>query len=357
MKKLTYIILVILTFISLNKVFSQSYYHPESVLYDVNLSRYLISNQGYGNILALDASNQLTIFIDGLTKPRGMYIIDDTLYVADNTYLKAYNLEDGSSLLEFEVPNSQLLNDITTDGEGTLYITDTKTNMVYFYTISNKSIYDFSWGMGTIPNGIIFDNSHLWIVTYNSPGQLIDVDLNNGGITKHTLAGYNLFDGITSDGNGSYYISSWGDMLGSAGLGKILKLDPNNPSIITEFRTGFSGPADIYYNPIKNELAGPNYSGDNVEFIPLATNVFENNSDNTFFDIYQNEMNFEIIIKFKEGFDISLPINVYNLFGQTIENDVITPNQKEYRFNTSYIEAGIYFIRINNNISKLLIIK
>jgi len=358
MKSLMYLIIAIFVFSSFENLYSQEYSHPKSIVYDAARDRYLISNILSGQILALSNTQQLSVFIDGqLTNPRGMQIVGDTLYVVDVSSLRGFSLVDGAPVFEYLVEGATKLVDITVDAEKNLFMTDIQQKKMFIYSLIDGPQEPYVFTQSTYPNGIIYDKQKLYVTTYWDPAQVIVFDLEEWRETKYDFLSNKYFDGIVTDGNGNFYIASWEDMGAADGKGKILKFNESNITAVTEFQTGLSGPGDLYYNSIKGELAVPNYTGENVVFFPVTTNVFESNSGNSDFEIQQSQNNSEIIIKFKKGFNISLPISVYNLFGQCIVNNMIVPNQREFKLNTGNLDAGIYFIRINDNISKLLITK
>ncbi len=358
MKSLMYMFIALFVLLSFEKVYSQEYSHPKSIVYDAARDRYLISNNQSGQVLALSNTNEISVFIDGeLSSPRGMIIVEDTLFVVDMSVLKGFNLSDGSVVFDYIIPDATKIVDITIDEDKNLFMTDIQQRKLFMYNLIEGPLTPYNFLKSTYPNGIIYDNNKLFVTTYGIPAQIIVFDLKTWAETRYDFTNFNYFDGIVTDGNGNLYVACWEDMMSTDSVGKILKCSIDDINNLTVFKTGFWGPSDIYYNSIKNELAVPHYTGNRVSFIPMTTDVLENNPENQFFKIYQNEANSEIIIRFKNGFDNNLTIQVYNIFGQTIENDVIAPNQREYRINLSKLDAGIYFIRINNNISKFLITK
>ncbi len=329
---------------------AQSYDQPICVVYDVSHERYLISNVHSGQILSYDANNQLSVFIEsGLTSPRGMVIVNDTLYVADGTYLEGFKLEDGSSVLSYEVPTSQKITSITADKNGFIYLIDDLTKTLFFYNHNDTTIkidpYIFSKNIYT--NGIVYSNDTLYIVVFGEPAGVVVFDLNQFRATYYEYQSNSYFFGITTDGAGNYYISSWEDMMSSTGKGKILKFDPNNPTQLQEIASGYNAPSGICYNPYRNEIAIPNYTSDDVSFLKITTGVSADESNALFASVGQSLDGNSLKIKFTAPAQGNLQL--FDMLGQPLLEKNLAPGSKEYLMDISSLESGLYFMRINNN--------
>jgi hypothetical protein len=330
---------------------AQTYDHPISIVYDVNKERYLISNVNSGQILSFDSNKQLTVFVgSGLTNPRGMVIFNNVLYVVDITFVKGFNLSDGTEVLNYAVPTSQKLTYITADTDGFLYILDDTKYTLYFYNVidttqksppvllSNSSLYT---------NGITYYKNKLYITVFWKPAGIVIFDLNDFSTKPYEYTSNNFFYGITPDGKGKFYVSSWEDMSNPTGQGKILKFDPDTPNTLEEIATGYNGPSGIYYNPYSNEIAIPNYFTDDIAFIKLINSVKINESEDSYASLYQNQSGSELIIKFKG--DSRYNIQLYNFLGQSVSNNQVPEGASEYKVNISNLESGLYFVRLGNS--------
>ncbi|MBI5326185.1 MAG: hypothetical protein HZB41_13100 [Ignavibacteriae bacterium] len=225
----------------------------------------------------------------------------------------------------------------------------------FIYNISDKSLLPYTLQQIEKPECIIYDNNKLYMTNYWEEAQIIVFDLVSWSEeARYDFNNYKYFDGITKDNDGNLYVACWGDMMISEGIGKILKCSMNDINNLTEFRSGFSAPSDIYFNSAKNELAIPNYTGNSVDFIPLVENVYENGNILNDFAVYQ--IKDELIINSKSSEKIDI-ITLYNLYGQKIYNNNILGGNTEIHIPVNDLVNGLYFIGINNNISKLLINK
>ena len=78
-------------------VFSQSYNSPESVDYDINTNTYFISNSGNGQILSLDANQNLTVFVSNINSggPHGLEVVGNKLYACSGSRLLGFDINTG----------------------------------------------------------------------------------------------------------------------------------------------------------------------------------------------------------------------------------------------------------------------
>jgi len=129
--------LVILFLTSAQNPFNQ----PESIVFDVKHDRYLVSNYGSGEIVqvnTIDDNEAVTTpspvfepFNTELSWCLGMHIMNDTLYVSSNLGVVGFDLETAVKVMAIEIPESILLNDIASDPDGFLYVSDRDCHMIF----------------------------------------------------------------------------------------------------------------------------------------------------------------------------------------------------------------------------------
>jgi len=246
-----------------NQLLSQTYSNPESIIWDESNSRYLISNVNNhvnGYILSYDPStNTIENFINtGLDSPKGMYILDGILYVTDITRVKGYNIEDKTQTMNIEIPGSAWLNDITGDGSGSLYISDTDTGNIHLLVIATGIISTFA--NTSSPNGLLYDinNNRLLVCSWGNNANIKAIDLTNQTVSTVINTGFSNFDGLVIDNCGNYYISSWGS-------NTVYRYDKDF-EIRQSVWLGLNGPADIYFNLSRHELVSPNFNNNTILF-------------------------------------------------------------------------------------------
>lgn len=120
MKNLISILLVLSITIS---AVAQTYNVPESVEYDPTGNRYFISNSNNGQILARDASGNLSVFANGISPdPYGLEMAWGNLYACCGGKIYGYNMT-GTQIFNLNL-GATFLNGITHDNNGNLYATD-----------------------------------------------------------------------------------------------------------------------------------------------------------------------------------------------------------------------------------------
>lgn len=144
---------------------------PEAVRYDESQKVYFISNfNGGGNdldsngfITKVDADGNVVEmnFMRGTDEfpfhaPRGMYIEKGSLWVADVTGVHVFDTKTGTQqkFIDFSSFQPGFLNDVSGDGSGSIYVTDTGKPIVY--KIENDSPSVFLDSLPVYPNGITF---------------------------------------------------------------------------------------------------------------------------------------------------------------------------------------------------------
>jgi len=251
---------------------------PEAVRYDPEQDVYFVGNWGPGAASATDNNGYISRmkpdgqietmkFIAGGTNgvvlhaPRGMYIVGDTLWVADADAVRGFDRKTGAKLasVDFSSIDRGFLNDVAADATGTIYVTDTGRNKLYKVQ-GGPTLVVADSGLGA-PNGITWDagNKRFIIVPF-------------GG--SHSLRAWvpgttTLTDVGTSTG------AKW-DGVEVLSDGRILASSQADSSIhIFNGATGHAiihtqgGPADIAVDTKRNRVAVPVVALNHVEIYQL----------------------------------------------------------------------------------------
>ncbi len=269
-----------------NKLFSRIYFliiilnlpalaqnllnNPESLVYDQVYNRYLVSNCGDGKIVQINNSGEQSYFNTQLSYTFGMVIVEDNVFIVSNSGnyqgIAGLLLSTGEIVFHVEIPAKKLLNDIASDGNGNLFITDCEADKIYKVSISDESYTTLvDSGLG-YPNGILFDefNNRLLVLNCLLPRYPIKaIDMIDFSQTTVVETGLNSIDGLTIDNNGFFYFSSWS-------TDKVYRYDPDFtiPRDIVSY--GHTDPADIFFNKQDNVLAVPNYTSNKIDFIDVV---------------------------------------------------------------------------------------
>ena len=234
------------------------YQKPESVAYDGKRGFLYVSNLGslkngmpYGvqSISKVSLKGKVIKFdwIGNLTRPTGICINDDKLYIVERFGVVVYDLETDKVSDKFYIKTSNFLNDITVDSEGGIYVSESDTNVIYKILGRNVEKWLDSEEISR-PNGVLFDNGKL-IVGVNSDNFLKAVDISNKQITKIAELGPGTIDGIKKCGDG-YLVSHFS--------GNLYLVKPSGQ--VTELintREAEINIADFEYIPDKDMVVSP----------------------------------------------------------------------------------------------------
>lgn len=218
---------------------------PESARYDSTLDVYFISNTGgstdpegsHGFISRVkgDGTIDSLRFIAGgrdgttLDSPRGIAILGDTLWVADEKTLRGFDKRTGEHVadVDFEPLDAAFLNDVCVGPDGSLYITDTGkggANLgqagasgqifgVPQLTIQGRSrnpqVASANKSMEG-PNGITWDRVRGRYLVASFRGRNI-YSWMPGADPTPIATGPGRFDGIEALGDGRILVTSWND--------------------------------------------------------------------------------------------------------------------------------------------------
>jgi sugar lactone lactonase YvrE len=194
------------------------YTRPESVAYDSKRGCLYISNcngnvktgTSYGDQTVSKADLQGNIiefdFVKNLTKPTGICIFDDKLYIVERFGIVIYDLSENKIADKIYIKTSYFLNDITVDTEGGIYVSESDTNVIYRIKDKNVEKWMNSREISR-PNGILYDNGKL-IVGVNSDNYLKAVNIANKKVNNIALLGPGIIDGIKKCGD-NYLVSHY----------------------------------------------------------------------------------------------------------------------------------------------------
>jgi DNA-binding beta-propeller fold protein YncE len=208
--------------------------NPESVAYAPKQNVLFVSNidgkpdekDQKGFISKVSPSNGSIIelnWITGLNAPKGIAISNDNgkLYVSDITDLVEIDIASGKIIKRFNAPGSAFLNDVISDNQGNIYVSDTITSTIYKLDTNVKDNNTSSlqaWLQNPQlngPNGLHVDNNKNRLIVaslgdFSKPGAGIEVvDLKNKTISslgkEGTTSPFGGLDGIESDATETHY--------------------------------------------------------------------------------------------------------------------------------------------------------
>jgi hypothetical protein len=226
---------------------------PESVLFDKEgIFVSLIDGtggwdvDGKGEIAKIDKNGKILnpTWVTGLNAPKGMGIHNKKLYAADITDVVVVNLSTGKIDSKIPVEGAQGLNDITIDGKGVVYVSDSKLGQVYKIT-NGKSELFISDQKGI--NGLKAVGSDLYMLTGTGVFKA-DASKKVESVSPMDMGG----DGIEPVGNGDYVVSCW------PGVIYYLSKDGKMQSML-DTRDQKKMTADIGYDPATRTVYVPTF--------------------------------------------------------------------------------------------------
>lgn len=158
---------------------------------------------GKGEIALLDTAGKIlnAAWATGMHAPKGMALVGNRLYVADVTDVVVINADNGKIESKIAIDSAQLLNDVTANAAGTVYVSDSRTGKVYSITNNKPTL--FLQGMQGV-NGLRAHQNDLYVATSK---QLIKANASGATtvVTDTEMGG----DGIEPLDGGSWLLSSW----------------------------------------------------------------------------------------------------------------------------------------------------
>lgn len=229
-----------------------SFIGSESTLYDSGKDIIYVScgntqssakdGDGFIAVLHPDGSVKEMEWTTGLNAPKGMAILDNSLYVTDIDEVVQIDLASGEITEKYPVEGAQFLNDAATDGS-VIYFSDMKDNKVY-----KLSDGEYELVAENVPsiNGL---ESYKGIL-YGLNGEgLIKFD-DNGGyeiLTDEVQGG----DGLVILDEDTFIASRW--------VGEIYYIDGDQVTKIVDTTPEKSNTADITYIPDSKVIIVPTF--------------------------------------------------------------------------------------------------
>lgn len=232
---------------------------PESVLYDkannilytANINGQPAGKDGNGSIgrVSLDGKVRDGEWVlGGLDAPKGMGLHKGLLYVADLTKVSVIDVKTGKIVRNIDAPGAGMLNDVTIDAQGVVYVSDSGKPKVYRIRDNKAEVWIESPDLQK-PNGLLAHQNKLYMVDMGS-GIFYEVNKSTKALRK-IAEGLTGADGIVPYGK-DFILSTWaGEVNLVTSQGKIEKLLDTKAEKINA--------ADLEYIPSKNLLLIPTF--------------------------------------------------------------------------------------------------
>ena len=217
-----YLIAFIILLLGSTHADAQYYYNaPNASAYNPINSRYLITNQGSGEVLQIDRAGNKTLFAKNLISPRNIAFhklpIGYAVLVLDSNRMVIYDTS-GNLIGTETVSGIQQIQDCAYDSIAqVLYTTDRLRGCIYkttFATASPHTPHTTVWVSNlTKPSAIIWQKSknQLLLVQDTANTKLLSVSISDSSVQTLRSLNINHAMGLAEDAQGNLYIASVGD--------------------------------------------------------------------------------------------------------------------------------------------------
>ncbi|MBT3383614.1 MAG: gluconolaconase [Prolixibacteraceae bacterium] len=189
---------------------------PESVLFDIERNILYVSNinsgpwekDGNGFISKMDMSGNVIDlkWIEGLSAPKGMGILGNSLFIADIDELVEANIETGKIINKIIIEGNPDINDITVGKDGIVYVSGSTSNKIY--AVKDGIVKEFLQGEeGERFNGLFWEEDRMLLITSGS-SQFKEIN-HNTKVVKVISENMGHGDAIAPVGDGGYITTSW----------------------------------------------------------------------------------------------------------------------------------------------------
>jgi DNA-binding beta-propeller fold protein YncE len=237
---------------------------PESVRFDAKRKVLYVSNidgepwtaDGKGSIakIGLDGKVIAAEWVTGLNCPKGLALSEDgkLLYAADVGGVVTIDIKSGKVKSKVAIPESQQLNDLVSDGKGTLYVSDSKGKKVYAVKDGKASVYlDESALKG--PNGLLVHDGALYVLDNDSLNR-VNADKSLKVLADGMPGGV---DGLENVAGGDFLVSVW------SGAVWYVKAD-GSKELLFDGKAVQTSTADIGWDPASKTVYVPTFFKNSV---------------------------------------------------------------------------------------------
>ncbi|MFI1771912.1 hypothetical protein [Thalassobellus citreus] len=138
-----------------------------------------------------------------MSSPKGLGLFGNILYVTDVDEVISINVETNAIIKKHPVTDAGMLNDISIDKDGTVFITDMDTGKILILKDDTISL----WKSDIVkPNGIFVEENRVLIAS--SDGKFTSYNKTSKKATV-ICEGISKGDGIERMNSGSYLVSNW----------------------------------------------------------------------------------------------------------------------------------------------------
>lgn len=244
---------------------TDGFIRPESALYDRSLGVLYVTSMG-GRASEKDGTGYISRvspegevldpkWVSGLNAPKGMALVDGSLYVSDIDELVRIDVAAGEISARYPAEGAMFLNDVAADAAGRVYVSDSRTNVVYRLREGTLDVWLQDDEVRS-PNGLWVEDGTLLMAAGDASAEnaggaryLQAISLEDRAVTPvRDREGLGGLDAIVPDGRGGYFLSDWSG-------GRVLHYTRETGAKEIEVLT--QGTADLDYVPESGMLFLP----------------------------------------------------------------------------------------------------
>ncbi|MGB3586988.1 MAG: gluconolaconase [Tunicatimonas sp.] len=248
---------------------------PESVLYDEETDMIFVANigtfnrdskdgDGFISVLAPDGVVEELNWVEGLNDPKGMGVFDGKLYVADMDEVVEISIAEAQILNKYPIEGALFLNDITINGQGQVYVSDSDDDKIHMLDGGQLSVWLDDSTMQR-PNGLLADDNQMLLASAGG-GFLAPIDLDSKQVQETWLENIPSADGIIKTMSGDYIVSTW------QGEVHYVTADGEQTMKLLDTKAEEINAADIGYIPQQNLLLVPTFNDHRVVAYKVTAN-------------------------------------------------------------------------------------
>jgi hypothetical protein len=334
-----YLVIVCVLLVSVSG-YSQSFSSPESVEYDAVNMRWLVGQNGSGEIHVYKPGTGLSSFATGMTSgPNGIEVMGNTLYACDGGYIRGYDLTTGVNNFNKNL-GATFLNGLATDGTY-LFTTDFTAKKIYRVDPASGN-FNLMKTTTKTPNGMYYDgaNNRCVFVTWGSNAPIQAMSLADSSVTTLLATTLSNCDGIARDLSGNWYVSSWGN-------NSLNRTDPSFSTAPVVVKNGLTSPADLDLNLAGDSIGIPNSgTANNVVFYVIpTTGIAENNSSAETVTAYPNPATEKISLAFDTAVRDGM-LSLYNEEAKLILSRKV--NGFIFLLERGSLPKGVYYVHLSD---------
>jgi len=241
----------------LNTPESACFNPADGIIYVSNIAQTTPDKVGYLSKRNANGSILVKEWVKGMNSPKGIAIVKDKLYVADPSMLWEIALKTGEVLKKYSCSFAKGLNDVASDANGTVYVMETKKNMILTLGKDSLEVFSASDQLGNL-NGVCDFGTEMIL---GSKGKLLAINKKTKEI-RVIAEKTGGVDGIVVVGKNKIITSNWWGLIQLIEIGKpIEKLMDTTPLKINA--------ADLGYIASKKLLLVPTFSNNKVNAYKL----------------------------------------------------------------------------------------